>query len=140
MEAAVQNDQVTRHDLRSETSIVMVTGAGPGLGKSTLAARLHAHLARMEPRAELFREEDILVHPCFTSVTTEFRSTGQVDRETLVGDARRYLTDLRRRQVPVVVLDALFPYLPSLLAWGHDHEAILQLFGDPSDAGIARHG
>jgi len=58
--------------------VVMVTGAGPGLGKSTLAARVHAHLSATEPRAELFREEDIPTNPCFTEVSATFRGSGQV--------------------------------------------------------------
>src|SRR5215510_3376719 len=110
--------------------VVMVTGAGPGLGKSTLAERLHAHLSATAPRAELFREDDILTHPCFAEVSATFRSSGEVPLTVLVGDARRYVRDLDERAVPTIVLDALFPYLPSVIAWGHDDATIRRLFDD----------
>jgi len=114
--------------------VVMVTGAGPGLGKSTLADGLHARLAAKEPRAELFREMDILTHWCFAEVSGAFRTCGEVPVATLVADARRYVHDLDERAVPAVVLDALFPYLPSLIAWGHDDATIHRLFDDLGQA------
>lgn len=103
--------------------LIAVTGDGPGLGKSTLAASLAEALG-----AELFREADIETDPCFADVMAEFRSTGEVTRETLLRAAGRYAADVEERGPATVALDSLFPYLPSLLAWGHSDDDITTFF------------
>ena len=107
-------------------SLIMVTGAGAGLGKSTLAAALHDSLA---PNADLFLEEDMKTEPHFRDLWDEFIDTGRVRPATLIEAAARYLEAARRRGVRTLVLDSLFPYLPSLLAWGHSDEQIASFFG-----------
>ena len=48
----------------------------------------------------------------------EFESSGEVLPETLIAASASYVKSVRDRGADVVVLDSLFPYLPSLLAWG----------------------
>jgi hypothetical protein len=59
----------------------------------------------------------------------EFRSRGRVEPETLLGCAAAYGRWCVARAADVYVLDALFPYLPSLLAWGHSDRSIERFFG-----------
>src|SRR4051812_19741139 len=97
---------------RVQPVLIAVTGDGPGLGKSTLARQLHEVLA-MDRSAELFREEDILTDCSFEALMAEFRATGEVRTATLVDGAQRFVASVLERGPSVVVLDSLFPYLPS---------------------------
>ena len=104
--------------------LVLITGAGPGLGKSLLANRLHADLAESHVDAVLFEEHDIVDRLEFAPVMEEFRSRGRVEPETLLDCAAAYGRWCVARAADVYVLDALFPYLPSLLAWGYSDRSI----------------
>src|SRR5438105_2095572 len=55
----------------------MVTGAAPGLGKSTLARSLSAALAREGRIVTTFMEEDIGERVEFADVMASFRATGR---------------------------------------------------------------
>ncbi len=79
-------------------------------------------------RVELFREEDIRRNAAFRQVMYEFDSMGEVQRATLLSAAAGYLASIRERGSDVVVLDALLPYLPSLLAWGDTDDDIGNFF------------
>ena len=57
----------------------------------------------------------------FAIVAAQFRATGVVDLDVLL-DASASLS--RRRAYDLVVTDTLFPFVPSLLAWGHDEATI----------------
>src|SRR5580700_5655934 len=94
--------------------LVLVTGSGPGLGKSTLAEGLARTVSEAGRSVVLFRELDIETHPSFSSVMEEFKDTGEVSRSTLLAAASDYLQDAENREAEVIVLDALFAYLPSL--------------------------
>ncbi len=59
---------------------------------------------------------------------SEFDAAGEVRLETLVDAAADYLSSARERRADVFVLDALFPYLPSLLAWGYADAEIADFF------------
>ena len=96
--------------------LVLVSGAVPGLGKSSLSQALASSLESPGLRVELFDEPRILEEPAFTAVIHEWRSHGAVADETLLHGASNYLMSTRRRNVGVHVLDSLFPYLPSLLS------------------------
>ncbi|HEY1653333.1 MAG TPA: hypothetical protein VGG09_15720 [Acidimicrobiales bacterium] len=77
---------------------------------------------------ELFRELDIEDHPAFAAVMEEFTSTGEASRSTLLRAANEYLRQSEGRGAEVLVLDALFGYLPSLLAWGDTDAEIDDFF------------
>jgi len=115
---------------RPRQTLVLVTGASSGLGKSTLARSLSEALAHEGVRVSLFREEDIRREPAFAEVMSVFEATGEVDTRTLLVAAGEYLRAARRQPVDVFVLDALFPYLPSLLAWGHTDAEVAAFFSE----------
>lgn len=108
--------------------LVLVTGAGPGLGKSTLARAVASILASRGIRTQLFEEAEIKAHPAFVSLWGEFQATGQVTANALIDSAGDYINRLDAASVEVGILDALFPYLPSLLAWGYSDVAIAAFF------------
>lgn len=111
-------------------TIVMVTGAVPGLGKSTLCGSLGAALESQGHTVEHFAEADILTCDEFQDVIAAFRSTGSASREQLLDATRRYLDRCLRQRSRYVVQDMLLPYLPSLLAWGHSDQDIGAFFED----------
>lgn len=98
------------------TVVVAVLGSTPGIGKSTLCAGLAAALADRGLSVDHFREEEILSRPAYASVAAEFRAGGVVRPETLLAATADYMAGMT---ADVAVTDALLPYLPSLLAWGH---------------------
>ena len=129
--------------------LIAVFGASPGIGKTTLTRRLAAD-APPGARVERFDEEDILSRPEFATVAAQFGATGEVDLDALLDASARFVTSARNYDL--VVTDALFPFVPSLLAWGHDeatirsflaqlhailrplHPIVVYLDGEPADA------
>jgi hypothetical protein len=107
---------------------VLVTGASPGLGKSSLAEALVVTLRTAGRPARLFREGDITSERDFSAVMNELQSTGEVQLDTLLAAADAFLTSARAGSSDVLVHDALFPYLPSLLAWGYADDDIAAFF------------
>lgn len=85
-------------------------------------------LASRGVRTQLFEEAEIKAHPAFVSLWAEFQATGQVTTNALIDSAGDYLNRLDASSVEVAILDALFPYLPSLLAWGYSDVAIAAFF------------
>ncbi len=108
--------------------LILVTGSVPGVGKSSLARGLADAFDVDNRRVELFREEDIRRNAAFRQVMYEFDAMGEVQRATLLSAAAGYLASIRKRGSDVVVLDALLPYLPSLLAWGDTDDDIGNFF------------
>jgi hypothetical protein len=100
------------------------------LGKSTLAERLACELSRRGCQVELFREADILDRAEFADVMRSFRAAGRASSHQLLTAAERYAETCRRGSASVFVQDMLFPYLPSLLAWGYTDDQISSFFGD----------
>lgn len=112
------------------TILVSVWGAAPGAGKSTLCAGLCAVLAGEGLRVDHFREEEILTRPEFGEVAGEFRGTGAVELRTLLEASARFAGAVRAAGDDVVVADALVPFVPTLLAMGHDDRAIAAFTGE----------
>ena len=105
-------------------TIVMVTGAAPGLGKTSLTRRIADALRAEGRRVELFEENDIVEREEFADVIRSFRSAGSAPVDLLIEAAGRYAATARRSDAQLFVQDMLFPYLASLLAWGHDDREI----------------
>lgn len=112
------------------TVLISVWGVSPGVGKSTLCGRLSARLADAGLRVDHFREEDLFARPQFAAVAREFQSTGAVELNTLLTATARFVDAIRAEKVDVVVADALVPFVPSLLAWGHSDQAIESFIAD----------
>ena len=107
----------------------MITGASPGLGKSTLARRLGESSHAADREVVVFLEAMIGDRVEFANVMATFRSTGAATRAELVEATRRFADTYRDRPV-MVVQDMLLPYLPSLLAWGYADVEIVELFSE----------
>jgi hypothetical protein len=101
--------------------LIAVFGASPGIGKTTLAERLAAE-GRLHGRVDYFKEEHVLSRDEFTQVAVQFRECGAVDLDVLLEASRRFVASAAA--FDMVVTDALFPFIPSLLAWGHDEQTI----------------
>lgn len=116
--------------MSSRTKVIAVTGAMPGVGKTTLSRRLAATLEAGGRTVELFKEEDILDRGEFNEVISAFRSTGRASLRQLVDGSRRHLQRALESGVEIVVQDMLFPFLPSLLAWGYRDDEVIGFFAD----------
>ncbi|MFG2529352.1 hypothetical protein [Streptomyces sp. NPDC048516] len=109
---------MTRH-------LIAVAGNSPGVGKSTLCRSLAAWLGDTGATVDHFQEADILTRPAFRPVAEEFSDgSNSVRPETLVECTRAYLAESRAAGIDVLVTDALLPFIPSLVAWGHDEPSI----------------
>jgi hypothetical protein len=112
------------------TVFVAVWGAAPGVGKSTLCAGLSQVLHDRGLSVDHVREEEILSRPAYAKVAAEFRASGVVRRETLLAATEQYVASVT---ADVAITDALFPYLPSLRAWGHTAEQITGFLDDVAE-------
>ncbi|MER0481433.1 hypothetical protein ABR737_24365 [Streptomyces sp. Edi2] len=109
---------MTRH-------LIAVIGNSPGVGKSTLCHSLAAWLRDAGATVDHFQEADILTRPAFRRVAEEFADgNNSVHPETLIESTRTCLAESRTAGIDVLVTDALLPFIPSLVAWGHDEPAI----------------
>ncbi|MFB7636250.1 hypothetical protein ACFC0M_35660 [Streptomyces sp. NPDC056149] len=118
-----------RHHRRPH--LISVIGNSPGVGKSTLCHSLATWLAETGATVEHFAEADILTHPAFRPVAEECAAAPHTVRpETLIAAARTYVTDARAAGTDFLVTDALLPFLPSLVAWGHDEPALARFLED----------
>jgi thymidylate kinase len=131
------------------TRLIAVSGASPGIGKTTLTRRL-ATEADLIGHVDRFNEEEILSRREFENVAAQFQSIGTVDLDVLLIASERFVASALAYDV--VVTDSLFPFVASLVAWGHDEETIqaflvqlraildqldpvvLYLDGDPTEA------
>lgn len=99
------------------TLVACLDGVAPGVGKSTLAGSITASLAAAGYTVELFREEEVLTHSTCAGLAEEFRRCGRVDPQTLLSAAQAYIKWLQTQKPDLAVVDALFPFIPSLMAW-----------------------
>jgi adenylate kinase family enzyme len=102
---------------------IAVIGASPGIGKSTLCSALARQLTSAGLRVHHFEEERLFAAAEFAPVAAQFRRDGTVDPDDLVEGTGRYLDHLDG-EVDVAILDALLPFVPTLLALGYPEPAI----------------
>ena len=65
-----------------------------------------------------------MTRPQFAAVARELRVAGAVGLDTLTAATTRFVEAILAAGDDVVVADALVPFVPSLLAWGHSSQAI----------------
>lgn len=116
-------------DRNGGARFVMVTGASPGLGKSTVTSGLGGHLAANGREVVVFLEAMIGERDEFAEVMASFRANAAVSRAVLMEATRRF-ADTYRECSAVVVQDMLLPYTPSLLAWGFSDAEIIEMFDE----------
>ncbi|MEU8780711.1 hypothetical protein [Streptomyces sp. NPDC048637] len=115
--------------------LIAVAGNSPGVGKSTLCHSLADWIRNTGATVDHFQEADILTRPAFRPVAEEFAAGAQSVRpETLITTTRAYVTESRAAGIDVLVTDALIPFVPSLVAWGHDEPAIARVLDEVSTA------
>ncbi|MCX4903037.1 hypothetical protein [Streptomyces sp. NBC_00878] len=108
--------------------LVSVIGSSPGVGKSTLCRALADWLAGLGASVDHFEEADILARPAFRPVAEEFADgTSDVRPETLVESTRAYVEESLAAGRDYLVTDALLPFVPSLVAWGHDESTLVRV-------------
>ena len=112
--------------MHGHLTLVSVTGAVPGLGKTTLARRLAEDL-----HAALFLEHEIGADPAFAEVMAMYTRENVVALDVLLDGTRRFVD--ARAGTGTHVVDALLPHLTSLLAWRYDDDAITAFFADLHD-------
>lgn len=105
-------------------TVVLVTGAVPGLGKSTLCSAVSAVISGRGIEVDLFVEEDIRRRGEFAAVFDTVRAGGVPNLNELLEAASAYAETCILSEAQVFVQDMLFPFLPSLLAWGYDDDEI----------------
>ncbi|MFG2826485.1 hypothetical protein ACGFWI_03245 [Streptomyces sp. NPDC048434] len=119
---------MTRH-------LIAVVGNSPGVGKSTLCHSLAAWMANTGATVDHFREADILTRPAFRPVAAEFADgNNSVRPETLIESTRASIAESRAAGIDVLVTDALLPFIPSLVAWGHDEPSIAHVLRELTTA------
>ncbi|GGU92603.1 hypothetical protein GCM10010211_69260 [Streptomyces albospinus] len=115
--------------------LIAVIGNSPGVGKSTLCRSLAGWFKESGATVEHFQEADVLTHPAFRPVAEEFGpGIHSVRPETLVSATAAYVTGARTAGTDYLVTDALLPFIPSLVAWGHDEPAITRVLKDLATA------
>ncbi|MDQ1023742.1 hypothetical protein QF035_001324 [Streptomyces umbrinus] len=115
--------------------MISVIGSSPGVGKSTLCRALADWPAGLGASIDHFEEADILARPAFRPVAEEFAGgAGAVRPETLVECTRAYVDESLAAGRDCLVTDALLPFVPSLVAWGHDESTLVQVMKDLTGA------
>lgn len=88
-----------------------------------MSAALRDWLAGRGLGVELFAEQDVLTRREFARVAAEFRAAGVVDLKTVLAAVSDYVASIHQAAVDIAITDSLVPFVPSLLAWGHDELA-----------------
>ncbi|MEB8339502.1 hypothetical protein [Streptomyces endophyticus] len=110
------------------THLISVIGSSPGVGKSTLCRSVAQWLTGVGASVDHFEEADILTRSAFQPVAEEFAGGASAVRPaTLVECTRAYVAESLAAGTDYLVTDALLPFIPSLVAWGHDEEALVHV-------------
>ncbi|MFJ8920325.1 hypothetical protein ACIREK_12745 [Streptomyces sp. NPDC102415] len=111
--------------------LISVIGSSPGVGKSTLCRAVSEWLTGTGASVDHFEEPDILTRPVFRAAAEEFADgTGSVRPATLVACTRAYVAESTGAGMDHLVTDALLPFIPSLVAWGHNEEVLVQVMDE----------
>ncbi|MGV4926866.1 hypothetical protein K2224_32725 (plasmid) [Streptomyces sp. BHT-5-2] len=110
------------------THLISVIGSSPGVGKSTLCRAVAEWLTGLGASVDHFEEADILTRSAFKPVAEEFVGGAVAVRPaTLVECTRAYVAESLTEGKDYLVTDALLPFIPSLVAWGHDEATLVDV-------------
>ncbi|MFF3496764.1 hypothetical protein ACFYWS_36115 [Streptomyces sp. NPDC002795] len=108
--------------------LISVIGNSPGVGKSTLCRSVAEWLTGVSASVDHFEEADILTRAAFQPVVEEFAGGDSAVRPaTLVECTRAYVAESLAAGKDYLVTDALVPFVPSLVAWGHDEGTLVHV-------------
>lgn len=108
--------------------LISVIGSSPGVGKSTLCRAVAGWLTGTGVAVDHFEEADILTRSAFRAVAEEFAGgAASVRPATLVECTRAYVAESLAAGKGYLVTDALLPFIPSLVAWGHDEKTLVHV-------------
>ncbi|MFC9424430.1 hypothetical protein [Streptomyces sp. NPDC056987] len=111
--------------------LISVIGSSPGVGKSTLCRAVAEWLAGTGASVDHFEEAEILTRSAFRPVAEEFAGgAAGVRPETLVESTRAYVAESLAAGRDYLVTDALLPFIPSLVAWGHGESTLVHVLGE----------
>lgn len=112
--------------------LISVVGSSPGVGKTTLCRAVAQWLTSFGASVDHFEEADILTRAAFRPVAEEFAGeTATVQPATLIECTRAYVAESLAAGKDYLVTDALLPFIPSLVAWGHDSRSSRPGHGRP---------
>lgn len=113
------------------THLISVIGNSPGVGKSTLCRAVADWLTGAGASVDHFEEADVLTRPAFRPVAEEFAGgAAGVRPATLVACTRAYVAESLGAGKDHLVTDALLPFIPSLVAWGHDENTLVHVMDE----------
>ncbi|MFF0624699.1 hypothetical protein [Streptomyces sp. CB02959] len=108
--------------------LISVIGSSPGVGKSTLCRAVALWLTSVGASVDHFEEADILTRSAFRPVAEEFAGgASAVQPAALVECTRAYIAESLAAGKDYLVTDALLPFIPSLVAWGHDEGTLVHV-------------
>ncbi|MBL1098471.1 hypothetical protein [Streptomyces coffeae] len=111
--------------------LISVIGSSPGVGKSTLCRAVAEWLSSTGASVDHFEEADILTRAAFRPVAEEFAGGARsVQPTTLVECTRAYVSESLAAGRDYLVTDALLPFIPSLVAWGHEENTLVHVMGE----------
>ncbi|WP_326678733.1 hypothetical protein [Streptomyces sp. NBC_01237] len=114
--------------------LISVIGSSPGVGKSTLCRAVADWLTGAGASVDHFEEADVLTRPAFRPVAEEFAGgaagAAGVRPATLVACTRAYVEESLGSGKDHLVTDALLPFVPSLVAWGHDENTLIHVMAE----------
>jgi len=119
---------VRRMRVEPRSRFVMITGVGPGIGKSTLAEGLAGRAAEFSCEVDLFGEEQIFTRPAFAEIGRAFRDRDEEGSrifpsgEMLLDGYRRVIGEAGQR---VIVFDWTCLGMISDLPWAEGRPDVL---------------
>ncbi|MBI1742194.1 hypothetical protein HYR54_03900 [Candidatus Acetothermia bacterium] len=111
-------------------SVLLVYGAGSGLGKSTLACALVQWMESRGLSTRLFSEECATEHPAFRAYVRQVQTGNAGDAATLLKCCDRFIAELLNSSADVVVLDSLLPCWDWLYSAGASDEVVADFTDD----------
>ena len=89
--------------------LILVYGAGSGLGKSTIGRGLRDKLLQQGKRSRWVQEEIVSTHPAFAEYVACVRNGDGANTEILLNNAVNLIADFTTYSEAIVIVDSVFP-------------------------------